>query len=73
MLDYAPVPSRTKFVLADLDSVPMDLDGLCYLTALTINFLPALLMLVKVSRTIVFRSNAPAVEPCHNIAYSPDT
>ena len=30
-------------------------------------------MLVIVSRTMVFRSNAPLVLPCHNMAYSPDT
>ena len=35
--------------------------------------IPALLIAVKDSSTIVFRSNAPALLPWYNIAYSPET
>ena len=34
---------------------------------------PARRMLVRVSKRIFLRSNAPAAAPCHNMAYSPDT
>ena len=36
-------------------------------------YLPALLIAVILSNTIVLRLKAPALLPCHNIAYSPDT
>ena len=35
--------------------------------------IPALLIAVKDSNTIAFRSNAPALLPWYNIAYSPET
>jgi len=30
-------------------------------------------MLMKLSRTMAFKLKAPALAPCHNMAYSPDT